>query len=52
MITGYHHFVTLADSLQWDETAVDLSVDIDAWPKLQDVEKDQLFGLIAGFCIA
>jgi ribonucleoside-diphosphate reductase beta chain len=52
MITGYHHFVTLADSLQWDETAIDLAADVEAWPKLADDENEQVFGLIAGFCIA
>ena len=27
MITGYDHFVQLADSLQWDEKAIDFSAD-------------------------
>ncbi len=51
MITGYNHFVTLADTLQWDETAVDLTADIEAWPKLEDAENERVLGLIAGFCI-
>ena len=51
MITGYGHFVQLAESLQWDEQAIDLSADIEAWPKLEDAEHEQIFGLIAGFCI-
>ena len=52
MITGYAHFVQLADSLQWDETAIDYSADREAWPTLRDAENDKLLGLVAGFCIA
>lgn len=51
MITGYGHFVQLADSLQWDETAIDLRADIEAWAKLSDQEYDKILGLIAGFCV-
>jgi ribonucleoside-diphosphate reductase beta chain len=51
MITGYGHFVQLAESLQWDETTIDLSTDIESWTKLEDSEYDQILGLIAGFCI-
>lgn len=52
MITGYKHFVQLADSLQWDEKDLDLSADIEAWSKLEDAESTQVLGLVAGFCIA
>lgn len=52
MITGYGHFVQLADSLQWDEKTIDLTADIEAWGQLGDAEREQVFGLIAGFCIA
>jgi ribonucleoside-diphosphate reductase beta chain len=52
MITGYAHFVQLADSLQWDEKAIDYSADREAWPALEDVERDKVLGLVAGFCIA
>jgi ribonucleoside-diphosphate reductase beta chain len=52
MITGYGHFVTLAESLQWDETDIDLSVDREAWPQLTDAENATVLGLIAGFVIA
>ncbi|OJY54370.1 ribonucleotide-diphosphate reductase subunit beta [Pseudonocardia sp. 73-21] len=52
MITGYAHFVQLADSLQWDETAIDYSADREAWPVLTDAERDKVLGLVAGFCIA
>jgi ribonucleoside-diphosphate reductase beta chain len=52
MITGYGHFVQLADSLQWDEKAIDFTADVEAWSKLEDAESARVFGLIAGFCIA
>ena len=52
MITGYAHFVQLADTLQWDETAIDYSADREAWPALEDAENDKVLGLVAGFCIA
>ena len=52
MITGYGHFVQLADSLQWDESTVDLTADIAAWPELTEAEREQVSGLVAGFCIA
>lgn len=51
MITGYGHFVQLAESLQWDETAIDLSADIEAWPKIEDEERDRVLGLLAGFVV-
>ncbi|MBW0105746.1 ribonucleotide-diphosphate reductase subunit beta [Pseudonocardia sp. KRD291] len=52
MIAGYDHFVQLAGSLQWDETSIDLSVDREAWPKLEDGEREKVLGLLAGFVIA
>lgn len=51
MITGYGHFVQLAESLQWDETTIDLTQDVEAWQKLEQEEYDQILGLLAGFCI-
>jgi ribonucleoside-diphosphate reductase beta chain len=51
MITGYGHFVQLAESLQWDETTIDLTADAEAWPKLEQEEFDQVLGLLAGFCV-
>ena len=51
MITGYGHFAQLAESLQWDETTIDLSTDIESWTKLEDSEYDQILGLLAGFCV-
>ncbi|GAA5113707.1 ribonucleotide-diphosphate reductase subunit beta [Pseudonocardia adelaidensis] len=52
MIRGYGHFVTLAESLQWDETDIDYSADRAAWPRLTDAESARVLGLIAGFVIA
>jgi ribonucleoside-diphosphate reductase beta chain len=52
VITGYDHFVTLAESLQWDETAIDFSADREAWPQLTDTENARILGLIAGFVLA
>lgn len=52
MIRGYSHFVTLAESLQWDETTLDFSADREAWPRLTETENTRVLGLIAGFAIA
>jgi ribonucleoside-diphosphate reductase beta chain len=52
VITGYDHFVTLAESLQWDETDIDYSADREAWPQLTDAESARVLGLVAGFVIA
>jgi ribonucleoside-diphosphate reductase beta chain len=52
MISTYDHFVILAESLQWDEAALDFRPDQRAWPTLGDAERARVLGLIAGFCIA
>src|SRR5690348_1981071 len=52
MSARYDTFVILAESLQWDEAAIDFTPDIQAWPALGDGESAQVLGLIAGFCIA
>lgn len=52
MIRGYSHFVTLAESLQWDERDIDYSADRAAWLQLTDAESTRVLGLIAGFVIA
>jgi ribonucleoside-diphosphate reductase beta chain len=52
MISTYDHFVILAESLQWDEAALDFRPDQQAWPMLDDGGKARVLGLIAGFCIA
>ena len=51
-LTGYRHFVQLAESLQWDETTIDLSADVEAWGRLTETERTQLSGLLCGFCVA
>jgi ribonucleoside-diphosphate reductase beta chain len=51
MIAGYDHFVTLADSLQWDEKELDLTADAEAWPRIGGEQRAQVLGLLAGFCI-
>jgi ribonucleoside-diphosphate reductase beta chain len=52
MFTRYDTFVILADTLQWDEAAIDFAADKAAWPRLGDTENTRVLGLIAGFCIA
>ncbi|TCK24728.1 ribonucleotide-diphosphate reductase subunit beta [Pseudonocardia endophytica] len=52
MISGYDHFVQLAETLQWDETELDFSADREAWPKLEETEQARVLGLLAGFVIA
>jgi ribonucleoside-diphosphate reductase beta chain len=52
MFTRYDSFVILADTLQWDETALDFAPDKAAWPALGEAESARVLGLIAGFCIA
>ena len=51
-VAGHGHFLRTAASLQWDEAAVDLSADADAWPDLEPDLRDRLERLIAGFCVA
>jgi ribonucleoside-diphosphate reductase beta chain len=52
MFNRYDTFVILAETLQWDEAAIDLAPDKEAWPALDDTENARVLGLIAGFCIA
>ena len=52
MSARYDTFVILAETLQWDEAAIDFAPDRAAWPTLGDTENARLLGLIAGFCIA
>jgi ribonucleoside-diphosphate reductase beta chain len=52
MFTRYDTFVILAETLQWDEAAIDFTSDKAAWPALEGTEKARVLGLIAGFCIA
>lgn len=52
MFTRYDTFVILAETLQWDEAALDFGPDKAAWPALGGAERAHVRGLIAGFCIA
>ena len=52
MSARYDTFVILAETLQWDEKAIDFAPDQEAWPTLDDTENAKVLGLIAGFCIA
>ena len=52
MFTRYDSFVILAETLQWDEAAIDFASDRAAWPTLDETESARVLGLIAGFCIA
>ncbi len=52
MFTRYDTFVILAETLQWDEAAIDFASDKAVWPTLGNEENTRLLGLIAGFCIA
>src|SRR6201996_7460495 len=52
MFTRFDSFVSLAETLQWDETTLDFASDKAAWPTLDDSENARVLGLIAGFCIA
>jgi ribonucleoside-diphosphate reductase beta chain len=52
MSARFDTFVILAESLQWDEAAIDFTADMQAWPALGDAERTGVLGLIAGFCIA
>ena len=52
MFNRYDTFVILAETLQWDEAAIDFTPDKEAWQALDDTENARVLGLIAGFCIA
>ena len=52
MFTNFDTFVILAETLQWDEAAIDLEPDRQVWPKLGEAEKERVRGLLAGFCVA
>ncbi len=51
-LAGYPYFLRTARSLQWDESAVDLSEDARAWPELRRADRERVMGLIAGFSVA
>jgi len=49
VLAGYGHFLRTAASLQWDETAIDLSVDARAFGGLGVDERERIGRLVAGF---
>jgi ribonucleoside-diphosphate reductase beta chain len=49
---GYGHFLRTAASVQWDEAAVDLRLDAEAWPRLDPRLRERVARLLAGFCVA
>jgi ribonucleoside-diphosphate reductase beta chain len=50
-LPGYGHFVRTAASLQWDEAAVDLRPDAEAWPELSPSRRRRILALLAGFWV-
>jgi ribonucleoside-diphosphate reductase beta chain len=48
-LSSYSHIVA---RLQWDATAIDLTVDARAWPALPADRRRRLTTLLAGFCVA
>jgi ribonucleoside-diphosphate reductase beta chain len=48
VIAGYQHFLRLADRIQWDEEAIDLSTDARHWPTAADA---RIRELVAGFIV-
>jgi ribonucleoside-diphosphate reductase beta chain len=50
-ISGYAHFLRTADSLQWEETTIDLRTDAAAWWGLPEPLRERVSALVAGFCV-
>lgn len=48
MIAGYQHFLRLADRIQWDAEAIDLTVDAANWATVADA---RIKGLVSGFIV-
>jgi len=48
VIAGYQHFLRLADRIQWDDEAIDLSTDARNWPAVADARIKEL---VAGFIV-
>jgi len=46
LIAGYQHFLRLAERIQWDAEAIDLSADVTGWPA-----DERITELVAGFCV-
>lgn len=51
IVGGYGRFARLAQSLQWDEAAVSLEADREAWPALDEGSRRDVLGLVAGFVV-
>jgi ribonucleoside-diphosphate reductase beta chain len=51
IVAGYGHFIGLARSFQWEDSAVELARDAEAWAALDDASRRRIFGLVAGFCV-
>jgi len=49
VLAGYAHFASLARSVQWDESAIDLRADAAAWPALDPPLRRRVEVLLAGF---
>jgi ribonucleoside-diphosphate reductase beta chain len=52
MLANYQYFRGVAESVQWDETTLDLAEDARAWPGLDPADRDSVLGLLAGFAVA
>jgi ribonucleoside-diphosphate reductase beta chain len=49
VIAGYQHFLRLADRIQWDDEAIDLTTDARNWPAVADARvKELVSGFIVG----
>jgi ribonucleoside-diphosphate reductase beta chain len=48
VFASYEHFLGIAASVQWDERAISLRADAQAWPTVADA---RLASLVAGFCV-
>jgi ribonucleoside-diphosphate reductase beta chain len=47
-IVGYQHFLRLADRIQWDDEAIDLTTDARNWPAVADA---RITELVSGFLV-
>jgi ribonucleoside-diphosphate reductase beta chain len=52
MLAGYDHLLRAAARLQWDERAIDLTVDAGRWPGLPPQRRARIRDLVTGFCLA
>jgi ribonucleoside-diphosphate reductase beta chain len=52
MLAGYGHLLRAAERLRWDEAALDLAPDAEAWRRLARYNRTPLQRLLAGFWVA